>query len=116
MHVPLKNQEFELKKYSFEQLALATCKFLNNFLLSHGFGQVYREKLEGKVIAIKKLKLYRIKLDDNEFEVLSSVCHPNIVKLDGYCNQGAYYRLHVLEYVSNKSLRSHLYGKSFLSL
>ncbi|XP_057997436.1 proline-rich receptor-like protein kinase PERK8 [Hevea brasiliensis] len=115
------HQAYELKKYSFEQLAAAAGQFSNNFLLGEGaFGQVYEGKLHGKVVAIKKLKITQDEQHEKpqknleEIEVLRNVGHPHIVKLDGYCNEEAN-KLLVLEYVPNKSLNFHLHvGKELL--
>ncbi|XP_057997324.1 putative leucine-rich repeat receptor-like serine/threonine-protein kinase At2g14440 isoform X2 [Hevea brasiliensis] len=114
------HQAYELKKYNFEQLAEATRHFSNNFLLGEGsFGQVYEGKLDGKVVAIKKLKRTQEQHEKpqknlEEIEVLRNVSHPHIVKLEGYCNEQAN-KLLVLEYVPNKSLNFHLHGKELLA-
>ncbi|XP_057997319.1 proline-rich receptor-like protein kinase PERK15 isoform X2 [Hevea brasiliensis] len=108
------------QQYTYEQLAWATGQFSNNFLLGEGaFGQVYKGNLDGKVVAIKKLKIIQDEQHENlqtkldEIEVISHVTHLHIVKLLGYCNEEAN-KLLVLEYVPNKSLKSHLHGKRLL--
>ncbi|KAG8644337.1 uncharacterized protein LOC110625881 [Manihot esculenta] len=115
---------FELKKYSFKELAEATEHFSNNNFLGEGaFGQVFKANLDGKEVAIKKLKMVMDTEVDHsdeqpknleklleELDVLRIVNHPNVVKMVGYCNEQKN-KLLVLEYVANKSLRFHLNGK-----
>ncbi|OAY36713.2 hypothetical protein MANES_11G039970v8 [Manihot esculenta] len=101
------------RKYSYQQLADATNHFSNNHLLGEGgFGQVYKGLLDGEYYAIKKLKNFPDlqsggKLQD-EIMVVSSVRHKNLVKLLGYCNEGAN-KLLVFKYFHNKSLSSQLH-------
>ncbi|XP_058004940.1 proline-rich receptor-like protein kinase PERK15 [Hevea brasiliensis] len=107
------------KPYSYGQLATATDHFSNNNLLGEGgFGQVYKGSLDGKIRAIKKLKnLPDVQSKENletEIEVVSKVSHKNLVKLVGYCIDGAN-RLLVLKYFPNKSLKSKLHGKEILN-
>ncbi|KAJ9176939.1 hypothetical protein P3X46_012199 [Hevea brasiliensis] len=103
-----------LRKYTYEELSKATHYFSNsNRLGSGGFGDVFKGSLDGKVVAIKKLKYKKDgepqhKLD--EIEYLKRVSHRNLVKLIGYCDEGAD-KLLVLEFVPNKTLRHHLDGK-----
>ncbi|XP_043817387.1 putative proline-rich receptor-like protein kinase PERK6 [Manihot esculenta] len=116
---------FELKKYSFKELAEATEHFSNNKFLGEGaFGQVFKANLDGKEVAIKKLKMVLMDTEVDhsdeqpknleklleELDVLRIVNHPNVVKMVGYCNEQKN-KLLVLEYVANKSLRFHLNGK-----
>lgn len=86
------------------------------------------EKEDGEVVAVKKL-MNMAGMDDKQFlsEVkhLMDVCHPNIVRLEGYCYHiekaltpynGSYifvdevYRLLCFEYLPNGSLDKHLTG------
>ncbi|XP_058004946.1 putative proline-rich receptor-like protein kinase PERK6 isoform X2 [Hevea brasiliensis] len=122
-HAPASENDrrYELKKYSYNELAMATDHFSNNEFLGEGaFGQVYRGTLDGKVVAIKKLKIIQdheqpenLQNQLEEIDVLSIVRHQNVVKLVGYCNEGRN-RLLVLEYVPNRSLKFHLHGKKLL--
>ncbi|XP_058005680.1 uncharacterized protein LOC110663650 isoform X2 [Hevea brasiliensis] len=106
-------QVYEPRKFTFEELAIATRHFSNNELLGVGdFGDVYKGYLpSGEVIAIKKLKYKQKGQQEEEFKNqikdLGIVSHPNLVKLVGYCGEEAD-RLLVLEFVPNKSLRFHL--------
>ncbi|XP_043817834.1 proline-rich receptor-like protein kinase PERK15 [Manihot esculenta] len=106
-----------VRKYSFEELAKATGDFSNNNRVGQGgSGQVYKGTLpNGKQVAIKRLqynsdpeKQQLELLFENEFKTISRTRHPNIVEVVGYCSEEAD-RLIVYEFVSNKSLKSHLY-------
>ncbi|KAG8643486.1 putative serine/threonine-protein kinase [Manihot esculenta] len=104
-------------KYSFEELAKATGDFSNNNRVGQdGSGEVYEGTLpNGKQVAIKRLqynsdpeKQQVELLFENEVKTNSRTRHPNIVEVVGYCSEEAD-RLIVYEFVSNKSLKSHLY-------
>ncbi|XP_058010448.1 proline-rich receptor-like protein kinase PERK7 [Hevea brasiliensis] len=100
-----------MKKYGYDKLANATGFFNGNRLLGEGgFGQVFKGKLDGEVVAIKKLKIIKLENKWEEGEFLSSVRHPNIVKMIGHCSEGKN-RLLVLEFVPNKTLTYHLHGQ-----
>ncbi|OAY54552.2 hypothetical protein MANES_03G076800v8 [Manihot esculenta] len=102
-------------KYRYGQLAKATDHFSNNLLLGEGgFGQVYKGSLDGKTnIAVKKLKCLPEQSREgltHEIMVVSSVRHRNLVRLLGYCIDGANGLL-VFDFFPNKSLKSHLQGR-----
>ncbi|XP_057992437.1 proline-rich receptor-like protein kinase PERK15 isoform X1 [Hevea brasiliensis] len=104
------------RQYSYDQLAKATHYFSNNYLLGEGgFGQVYKAFLDGKIRAVKKLKILPSSKENlgNEIKVAGKVSHKNLVKLGGYGIDGAD-RLLVFKYFPSKSLRSKLHGESFL--
>ncbi|KAJ9190180.1 hypothetical protein P3X46_001408 [Hevea brasiliensis] len=100
-------------QYSYEQLSKATGYFSNKYLLGEGgFSQVYKGALHGEILAIKKLRYFEEQTREelvHEIAVINSVRHCNLVKLLGYCIEGANALL-VLEYCLNKSLRFHLHG------
>ncbi|KAJ9175090.1 hypothetical protein P3X46_013672 [Hevea brasiliensis] len=111
---------FGLRQYNYDELAEATDKFSNrNFLGEGGFSLVYEGILDGKKVAIKKLKIRPDERSQSEEEskeeikVISRVSHKNLVKLLGYCIEGDDILL-ILEYVPKKSLKHHLHGETTL--
>ncbi|XP_058005750.1 proline-rich receptor-like protein kinase PERK3 isoform X1 [Hevea brasiliensis] len=100
-------------QYSYEQLSKATGHFSNDYILGQGgFGQVFKGALHGEILAIKKLNYFQEQTREelvHEIAIINSVRHCNLVKLLGYCIEGANALL-VLEYCLNKSLRFHLHG------
>ncbi|CAL4921964.1 unnamed protein product [Urochloa decumbens] len=99
--------------HSYEQLAAAADGFApGNIIGQGGFGCVYRGRLDGAEVAIKKLKM-ESRQGDREFraevEIISRVHHRNLVSLVGYCIYSDE-RLLVYEFVPNKTLDSHLHG------
>ncbi|XP_057545449.1 inactive protein kinase SELMODRAFT_444075-like [Amaranthus tricolor] len=104
------------KSFTYSELAMATDVFsLTNFLAEGGFGSVYSGVLpDGQIIAVKQYKLASSQGDlefCSEVEVLSCAQHRNVVTLIGFCVEGGR-RLLVYEYICNKSLDYHLYGRS----
>jgi coatomer subunit beta' len=92
------------------------------------------EKANGDVIAVKKLTTTTSEMDDklflNEVQHVMAVCHPNIVRLEGYCchreteitlHEGRNklvdqeYRLLCFEYLPKGSLDNYLSGRMILS-
>ncbi|KAL5156685.1 Inactive protein kinase [Glycine soja] len=103
------------KWFSYAELELATGGFSKaNFLAEGGFGSVHRGLLpDGQVIAVKQHKLASSQGDlefCSEVEVLSCAQHRNVVMLIGFCIEDKR-RLLVYEYICNRSLDSHLYGR-----
>ncbi|XP_066353490.1 proline-rich receptor-like protein kinase PERK15 [Miscanthus floridulus] len=99
--------------HSYEQLAAATDGFApGNIIGQGGFGCVYRGRLDGAEVAVKKLKM-ESRQGDREFraevEIISRVHHRNLVTLIGCCIYSDE-RLLVYEFVPNKTLDSHLHG------
>ncbi|KAL3631105.1 hypothetical protein CASFOL_024089 [Castilleja foliolosa] len=82
-----------------------------------GFGSVYLSQLhDGRLVAVKHLhkhtgeKGFSNKSFCNEILILSSINHPNLVKLHGYCSDPRGLLL-VYDYVPNGTLADHLHGK-----
>ncbi|KAK4746358.1 hypothetical protein SAY87_012670 [Trapa incisa] len=98
---------------TFQELCAATQNFNPDSLLGEGgFGRVYKGKLESKnqVVAVKQLERNGFQGNKEflmEVLMLSTLHHPHLVNLVGYCCDGEQ-RLLVYEYMSNGSLEDHL--------
>ncbi|XP_068648548.1 LEAF RUST 10 DISEASE-RESISTANCEUS RECEPTOR-LIKE PROTEIN KINASE-like 1.5 [Aristolochia californica] len=97
---------------SYEELECATNRFDSKRKIgAGGFGSVYLAQLfDGRIVAVKKLhRRHTTKPFSNEVLILSSIDHPNLVKLHGYCcdRRGL---LLVYDYVPNGTLADHLHG------
>ncbi|XP_048562564.1 G-type lectin S-receptor-like serine/threonine-protein kinase At2g19130 [Triticum urartu] len=104
--------------YTYTQLKRATRNFSDK-LGEGGFGSVFRGTVAGPTaVAVKKLKSFghRDKQFRAEVQTLGLIQHTNLVRLFGFCSEGAR-RLLVYEYMPNGSLDSHLFssGTSVLS-
>jgi serine/threonine protein kinase len=113
--------------YSYAEIARATNSFSHTHRLGTGaYGTVYVGKLPGSsapaaLVAIKRLRC-RLHHDDddaaaeaalllNEIKLISSVSHPNLVRLLGCClDRGE--QVLVYEYVPNGTLSQHLLSAS----
>lgn len=101
-------------QFSYAELEQATDKFSNaNLVGLGGSSNVYRgQLLDGRVVAIKKLKLLGGPQADDDFlteiELISRLNHCHLVPLIGYCCESHgknFERLLVFEYMSNGNLR-----------
>ncbi|KAJ7943546.1 putative Kinase [Quillaja saponaria] len=107
--------------FTYEELEAST----NNFdpkrkIGDGGFGSVYLGQLvDGRIVAVKYLhkhhppatagKAFSNKSFCNEILILSSINHPNLVRLHGYCSDPRGLLL-VYDYVPNGTLADHLHG------
>ncbi|CAI9267551.1 unnamed protein product [Lactuca saligna] len=101
--------------FKYSELEVATGGFSRaNFLAEGGFGSVHRGVLpDGQVVAVKQHKLASSQGDQefcSEVEVLNCAQHRNVVMLIGFCVEDGR-RLLVYEYICNRSLDFHLYGR-----
>ncbi|KAI3756583.1 hypothetical protein L1987_56405 [Smallanthus sonchifolius] len=115
-----------LKKFSFSDLRIATNNFNRMLKIGEGgFGCVYKGSIKSPdgqsnplVVAIKKLNRNSMQGHKEwlaEVQFLGVVDHPNLVKLLGYCSadgERGIQRLLVYEYMPNKSLEAHLFGRA----
>ncbi|XP_008446315.1 serine/threonine-protein kinase PBL34-like [Cucumis melo] len=115
-----------LRKFSFNDLKLATRNFRPESLLGEGgFGCVFKGWVEengtapvkpgtGLTVAVKTLNhdgLQGHKEWMAEVNFLSDLKHPNLVRLIGYCNEDDQ-RLLVYEFMPRGSLENHLFRRS----
>ncbi|XP_044493505.1 LEAF RUST 10 DISEASE-RESISTANCE LOCUS RECEPTOR-LIKE PROTEIN KINASE-like 1.5 [Mangifera indica] len=112
--------------FTFEELEFSTNKFdAKRKIGDGGFGSVYLGQLfDGRIVAVKYLhckqrntpsctKAFSTKSFCNEILILSSINHPNLIKLHGYCSDPRGLLL-VYEYITNGTLADHLHGSNSL--
>ncbi|RDX86088.1 putative serine/threonine-protein kinase PBL23, partial [Mucuna pruriens] len=103
----------DVKIFTYEQIAEATNKFNPDCLVGEGgFGNVYKGHLKSidQTVAVKVLNREGAQGTREFFAeilMLSMVTHPNLVRLIGYCAEGAH-RILVYEFMANGSLETHL--------
>ncbi|XVF44140.1 hypothetical protein PTKIN_Ptkin02bG0097000 [Pterospermum kingtungense] len=105
--------------FTYEELESSTNKFDPKRKIGDGgFGSVYLGQLyDNRIVAVKYLhknnqsgKALSTKFFCNEILILSSINHPNLVKLHGYCSDPRGLLL-VYDYVPNGTLAQHLHGR-----
>lgn len=114
--------------FPYEELESSTNRFDPKRKLGDGgFGSVYLGQLnDGRLVAVKYLhkqhaaaaaapsgKAFFTKSFCNEILILSSINHPNLVRLHGYCSDPRGLIL-VYDYVPNGTLADHLHGPKSL--
>lgn len=104
--------------FTYEELESSTNQFDPKRKIGDGgFGSVYLGQLrDGRIVAVKYLhkqnhhgKAFTSKSFCNEILILSSINHPNLVKLHGYCSDPRGLLL-VYDYVPNGTLADNLHG------
>lgn len=100
--------------YTLNEVELATRGFAErNVIGEGGYGVVYRGVLQdGSVVAVKNLHNNKGQAEKEfkvEVEAIGKVRHKNLVRLVGYCAEGAR-RMLVYEYVDNGNLEQWLHG------
>ncbi|GAB2250296.1 hypothetical protein Droror1_Dr00013655 [Drosera rotundifolia] len=100
--------------YTLRELEVATNGFAHeNVIGEGGYGIVYKGVLEdGTFLAVKNLLNNRGQAEREfkvEVEAIGRVRHKNLVRLLGYCAEGAH-RMLVYEYVNNGNLEQWLHG------
>ncbi|KAK1387720.1 hypothetical protein POM88_015898 [Heracleum sosnowskyi] len=102
----------------------ATRKYHPDSVIGEGgrFGHVYKGWVDGNTFAAAKwgtglviaIKIYKTQGDKEwsiEINSVGKLCHPNIVKLNGYCIDKKH-RLLVYEYMPQGSLDTHLFRRN----
>ncbi|XP_058729575.1 G-type lectin S-receptor-like serine/threonine-protein kinase At4g03230 isoform X1 [Vicia villosa] len=101
------NEGIEVPFFDFESILIATDEFSDvNKLGKGGFGPVYKGKLGGQEIAVKRLSSVSsqgLQEFKNEVVLIAKLQHRNLVKLRGYCVKGVE-KILLYEYLPNKSL------------
>ncbi|KAJ4839303.1 putative serine/threonine-protein kinase pix7 [Turnera subulata] len=120
----------QLRKFTFNDLKLATRNFRPESLLGEGgFGCVFKGWIEengtapvkpgtGLTVAVKTLNQDGLQGHKEwlaEVNFLGNLLHPNLVKLVGYCMEDDQ-RLLVYEFMPRGSLENHLFRKGSLPL
>ncbi|KAJ4729927.1 S-receptor-like serine/threonine-protein kinase [Melia azedarach] len=105
-----KEMEDSLMAFAYKDLQSATKNFSER-LGGGGFGSVFKGVLpNSSVIAVKKLQ--SINQGEKQFRAevstIGSIQHVNLVRLRGFCSEGAR-KLLVYDYMPNGSLDSHLF-------
>lgn len=105
-----KGIEGSLRPFAYRELQTATKNFSEK-LGGGGFGSVFKGTLpDSSVIAVKKLESFSQgeKQFRTEVSTIGTVQHYNLVRLRGFCSDGAK-KLLVYDYMPNGSLDSHLF-------
>ncbi|CAN0910823.1 Probable serine/threonine-protein kinase PBL10 [Linum grandiflorum] len=123
-------QSPNLKSFSLSNLKLATRNFRSDSVVGEGgFGSVFKGWIDentftatkpgtGMVIAVKKLNQESFQGHKEwlaEVNYLGQFCHPNLVKLLGYCLEDEH-RILVYEFLPRGSLENHLFRREFQPL
>nr|GMC81538.1 putative receptor-like protein kinase At4g00960 [Ipomoea batatas] len=110
------SQDAESLQYDFDTIRTATNNFSDsNKLGQGGFGPVYKGKLNGHDVAVKRLSRNSGQGDRefrNEVILVSQLQHRNLVRLLGF-SLNKRERLLVYEFVPNASLDYFLFGIVF---
>ncbi|KAF7827769.1 LEAF RUST 10 DISEASE-RESISTANCE LOCUS RECEPTOR-LIKE PROTEIN KINASE-like 1.1 [Senna tora] len=107
---------FGVLLFTYEELEKATNNLDRSRELGNGgFGTVYYGKLQdGREVAVKRLYEHnyrRVEQFMNEVEILTRLCHQNLVSLYGCTSRHSRELLLVYEYIRNGTLSCHLHGE-----
>ncbi|KAL1823515.1 hypothetical protein ACET3Z_010293 [Daucus carota] len=102
-----------LKVYSFSDLKNATKSFKSDTVLGvGGFGTVYKGWVDENTLEpCKAGSGIMVAVIRSEVKFLRTLCHPNLVKLLGYCGEDQELVL-VYEFMQKGSLENHLFRRS----
>ncbi|KAL1832484.1 hypothetical protein ACET3Z_002135 [Daucus carota] len=119
----LKSPKYKI--FTFNDLAVATRKFYPDSLLGEGgFGRVYKGWIDENTLAATKwgtglaIAVKRLNVEGfqgcaewmTEINHLDTLCHPNIIKLIGYCSEEEH-RLLVYEFMPQGSVEKLLFRR-----
>ncbi|KAF8396176.1 hypothetical protein HHK36_017789 [Tetracentron sinense] len=101
------------KRFSYEELALATNNFANDRKLGEGgSGRVYKGFLNdlGRLVAVKKITIspHAEQVFITELKIISGLIYRNLVPFIGWCHDQGEFLL-VYDYMYNGSLDTHLF-------
>ncbi|XP_050287907.1 probable LRR receptor-like serine/threonine-protein kinase At1g06840 isoform X4 [Quercus robur] len=105
----------DVKDFTYREMAVATNSFDKSTQVGEGgYGKVYKGVLvDGTVVAIKRAREGSLQGEKEfltEIEFMSRLHHRNLVSLIGYCDEEGEQML-VYEFMSNGTLRDHLFAK-----
>ncbi|XP_031254702.1 receptor kinase-like protein Xa21 [Pistacia vera] len=106
------------RRISQHELVRATDGFSKNNLLGRGnYGSIYKGRLDdGMELAVKVFHLHlegAFTSFEAECEVMSHICHRNLVKIISSCSNDDFKSL-ILEYMPNGSLEKCLYSDNYI--
>ncbi|TVU10346.1 hypothetical protein EJB05_43870, partial [Eragrostis curvula] len=109
------SEGIEFSGVSFSHITTVTNNFDQSFLIGQGgFGKVYKAKLDGREVAIKRLSRdseQGIAEFRNEVILIAKLQHRNFVRFLGCCIEGDE-KLLIFEYMPNKSLDALLFSST----
>jgi hypothetical protein len=102
-----------LTSFKYRDLQALTKNFSDK-LGGGAFGSVFRGQLPDGAAAVAVKKLEGLRQGEKQFRAevstLGTIQHVNLIRLLGFCSEGADRRLLVYEYMPNGSLDRHLFG------
>ncbi|EFJ33401.1 hypothetical protein SELMODRAFT_27749, partial [Selaginella moellendorffii] len=75
------------------------------------FGEVFKGSIQGEAVAVKRLMRFDDKQFRAEVSTIGTIQHINLVRLRGFCADGALQRLLVYEFVERGSLDRSLFNR-----
>ncbi|KAF7829278.1 putative U-box domain-containing protein 50 [Senna tora] len=98
------------REYTAQEIRLATDNFSDRLRLKSGgdWTNVYRGRINHSTVAIKMLNSVRVRIQYDQVGLLSSIRHPHVVAMVGFCSE---LKCIVMEYMHNGSLRDMLFSR-----